>query len=356
MSTVKAQSKRNTNIELLRIVSMIMIVTLHYINQGGLLNTLVYGDKNYAVMWLVESFCYISVNCYVLISGYFLCTSCFKYRKVIDIVAEVVFYSVGIYLVFCVIGVETFAVSTLVTGYLFPIIHGEYWFATVYVVLYILSPFINKWIEALQQKEHRKLIAIMGWVFSVIPSIFFFSGENIGIASGYSLIWFIFLYFVAAYLRKYDFSVKPFYLWLAFVLSSVTTFVVKVGQQMVLGYELWNLYKYSSITVLIASIALFMLFIQMKQRNNKILVILGSTTFGVFLIHTQYIMRDKILWKQLIKPLEYCYSDTGIFILHMLISVLVVYVLCSIIDYLRIQLFNLVKKIVRSIICRKSKG
>lgn len=348
-------NKRNTNIELLRVISMIMIITLHYLNQGGILETLTFSDSNYAVVWLIESFCYVSVNCYVFISGFFLCESTFKLRKVFDIVCEVVFYSVGIYLFFCIIGVESFSLVSLITGYLFPIIHGEYWFATVYVVLYLISPYINKGLNTLDKKEHQKLIAIMGLVFSVIPSVFFFSGNNLGVDGGYSLIWFVFLYIVSAYLRKYSVKIKNIYLMLTFVLSSLVTFLVKYCQVAFLGTEHWDLYRYSSITVLLASVSLFMLFVQMEPRNQRVWSFFGSTTFGVFLIHTQYIMRDKILWKEIIKPLQYCYENTGVFLLHMIISVLLVYVLSSIVDYLRIVLFDLIKYFV-SAKQRKAKG
>lgn len=356
MSKTVAKNTRNTNIELLRVISMIMIVTLHYMKQGGVLDTLKFGDGNYPITWLIESFCYVSVNCYVLISGYFLCKSTFRLKKALDIVLEVVFYSVGIYLLFCAIGVESFSVISLITGYLFPIIHGEYWFATVYVVLYLLSPFLNKWLEVLDKKELQKLILIMSLVFTVIPSIFFFAGENLGVAGGYSLIWFIFVYIVSAYIRTYGVGIKNVYLVLIFISSSLITFAMKYCQMAVLGTELWNWYRYSSITVLLGSVSLFMLFIRMKPKSHKIWAFFGSTTFGVFLIHTQYIMRDKILWKAIIKPLDYCYSSTGVYILHMIISVLLIYVVCSIIDYLRTLLFNLIGKLFVIAKQRKAKG
>lgn len=356
MGNTVSKKTRNTNIELLRVISMIMIVSLHYLKQGGVLDTLKFGDTNYPVAWLIEAFCYVSVNCYVLISGYFLCKSSFRLSKVFDIVLEVVFYSVGIYILFCAIGVEQFSVSSLITGYLFPLIHGEYWFATVYVVLYLISPFLNKWINALDKKEHLKLLVIMGLVFSVIPSVFFFAGESLGVAGGYSLIWFVFVYLVSAYIRIYDVKFKSSYLVLIFTGASLVAFCMKYCQMAVIGNELWSLYRYNSITVLLASVALFLLFVQMKPKNHRIWAFFGSTTFGVFLIHTQYIMRDKVLWKQIIRPMDYCFSNTGTFILHMVVSVLVIYISCSVIDYLRILLFDFIKKLFGLVKQRKAEG
>ena len=63
---------RQMNYELLRIIAMLMIVCLHYLSKGGAL-----GDPkqelttNGYLAWLIEAFCLVAVNVYVLISGYF---------------------------------------------------------------------------------------------------------------------------------------------------------------------------------------------------------------------------------------------------------------------------------------------
>lgn len=340
------KTNRNSNIELLRVIIMLMIITLHYLYNGGVLDKLSFGDNNYILTWIIESFCYVSVNCYVLISGYYLSTATeIKIAKVIETVLEVVFYSVGIYLVFCAIGFERFSIKSLITGYMFPVIHGEYWFVTVYIVLYLLAPFLNKMIRNLDQKDHRNLLLIMIGAFSMIPSIVFFSGESLGINSGYSLIWFLLLYFLAAYIRKYEVKVNKTWLILLFLGASLISFIVKIVQQLVLHKELINLYKYSSITVLVASTALFMTFIQMKPKHHRIWQLLGSCTFGVFLIHTQYIFRGRVLWDMIVRPTEYCDGSTITFILHLVISVLAIFLICCIIDIIRQLIFYLAKQL-----------
>ena len=335
---------RNSNIELLRVIAMLMIVTLHYFNQGGILDAAVYGESNYAVAWLTESFCYISVNIYVLISGWMLsaCTSPVKWGKVIHLVLQVVFYSVGIYAVCCLFGVCPFNIKTLITGYLFPFIHGEYWFATVYVVLYVLSPFLNKAITALSRKEHQWLLIILGIVFSVIPTLFFFAGNSVGVNGGYSLVWFVFLYLLASYLRKYELRFSQRWLLPIFFGACLMPFGMKIVQQALLGKELFDWYRYTSSPVLIGSIALFMFFIQFAPRQNRLWATLGSTTFGVFLIHTQYLMRDTLLWKQWVQPLKHYYMESGTFLLHLLLSVLLIFIGCSVIDWVREKLFSLI--------------
>ena len=66
------QTDRQTGIELLRIVTMLMIIGLHYLLFGGPL----FHAKglNQKLAWFIEAFFFVAVNCYVLISGYFLVT------------------------------------------------------------------------------------------------------------------------------------------------------------------------------------------------------------------------------------------------------------------------------------------
>ena len=77
MKTSETKTKRQGNFELLRIISMVMIVTLHYLKKGGLLSANE-GSVVYYFAWTLEALCLISVNSYVFISGYFTKTKTFK--------------------------------------------------------------------------------------------------------------------------------------------------------------------------------------------------------------------------------------------------------------------------------------
>lgn len=64
------QKHNLVGIELLRIVAMMMVVGLHYLNFGGILWS--EAVMNRRIAWGIEAFLFVAVNCYVLISGYFL--------------------------------------------------------------------------------------------------------------------------------------------------------------------------------------------------------------------------------------------------------------------------------------------
>lgn len=86
------RAKRQANFELLRIVAMLMIIVLHYLNKGGLLVDYT-SDRtgvNYAAH-LAEAFCIVAVNCYVLLSGYFLVESAWKPERVVSLAGQILF-------------------------------------------------------------------------------------------------------------------------------------------------------------------------------------------------------------------------------------------------------------------------
>lgn len=93
--TSNGTAMRMANIELLRVLSMLMVVTLYFLGSGGVTDN----AQAFTAPWFLDSvwngFAIVSVNVYVLISGYFLINSKFKPQKLIDILVQVFTYSVG---------------------------------------------------------------------------------------------------------------------------------------------------------------------------------------------------------------------------------------------------------------------
>ena len=74
--------KRDNNLDLLRIISMLMVVCLHTVGWGGLVEgALVPGTANWYLGNAMQTLSLQAVNCFVLISGYFLCTAKFRLSK-----------------------------------------------------------------------------------------------------------------------------------------------------------------------------------------------------------------------------------------------------------------------------------
>ena len=86
--------KRNYGIDFLRCFSMFMVVMLHILGHGGILNNATSGSLNYGVAWLLETMAYCAVNCYALISGFVGTKAKYRYTNIVMLWLQVVFYTI----------------------------------------------------------------------------------------------------------------------------------------------------------------------------------------------------------------------------------------------------------------------
>ncbi len=198
------QKKRLANIEALRLLAMMMVVSLHYLGKGEILGELSGSlqAKDHAA-WLLESFSIAAVNVYVLISGYFLVETKFRIKRVISLVLQVLFYSCLIPVILILTGVLSPGELTLydVWQCIFPIHMKQYWFMSAYVVMFLFTPLLNAAVHAMKRKQLRAVIVLLLCIESlgktVIPARLALDGE------GYDALWFMTVYLIAAYIRLY---------------------------------------------------------------------------------------------------------------------------------------------------------
>lgn len=332
---------RNSGVELLRIVSMIMIVTLHYLYNGKILNTNTF-STTWTVSWFIEALCIVAVNCYVLISGYFLVKAEFKIKKIIILWLQVEFYSISIFLILISAGMIPFNLKSTMIAFT-PISSGaaSYWFVSSYIGLYLLSPFLNLLINSISKKKLEYFIFTILIMFCVWPTLYPFS-NILDTNNGYGIIWFVCLYFVAGYVRVYiaenSFPQKnSLMIYLAmsliiFLSKIVITYITSITG---FGETMTNtLYKYNSIVTFISSFSLFVFFLNINIKNtllNKIILIISPFTFGVYLIHEHFALRQ-LLWSEIIVPLRYV--SLWYFPLISICIILAIFISCVFIDFL----------------------
>ena len=201
------KGRRQANFELLRIVAMFMIIALHYLVKGGIAVPFAESDNSVnCVAWLIEAFCIVAVNCYVLISGYFMLESAWKPGRVVSLLCQVLFYALLLPCALIVTGVISGSDMGIYDwiGCVLPIETEHYWFATSYLLLYLFAPFLT---EGVRQMEKRRLQMVLGLLLC-----FFSLGKTIVPVSlttdqyGYSFGWFLCLFVTAGYIRKYGIS------------------------------------------------------------------------------------------------------------------------------------------------------
>ena len=305
-----------------------MVITLHYFNgnMGGGLKHVISGSSNYYLAHLLESFSIIAVNTFVIITGYFSYKkNNIRIAKVLNLVAIMIFW--GLLLSLITVFVLRPQNTTIFVGKDILETTTNQWFVIIYCILYLLIPYLNKMISEINQNSYKWLLGIGLFFFYFWPSFYTRVTVNDG---GYGIINFVYLYLVGAYISKYHKEdkqiVKPFIVYLLCTLV-VTIFSLKIGRA-------WD---YCFIFNLIGSVALFQVFRSINVKHNKFINYLATYTFAVYLIDVNEFF-NKFLYRTLFHSNEYWNSNA--MILNLIISVIGIYIICIILEFLRRLIFG----------------
>jgi len=145
-----------------------------------------------------------------------------------------------------------------------------------------------------------------------------------GGASGYSIINFMLLYCIGAYLKKWYVASKPFYFYtFIYLLLSIISFLIELVTPVMRNY--------SNILTILQAVFLMLAFSKLNIGIIRFVNIISSATFGVYLIHTQSLI-TKNFWSLFdianvnsSRPLKFIYIS--------ILTILLTYILCLVIDF-----------------------
>lgn len=80
-----SKNGRQSNIELLRVIAMLLIVAGHYVGQSKIMNAFTPWSFNQCFALFIGSAARIAVNVFIIISAWFLVDSKFSSKKVIGV-------------------------------------------------------------------------------------------------------------------------------------------------------------------------------------------------------------------------------------------------------------------------------
>lgn len=182
---IHPKNERNSNVELLRCILMLLIVISHFVAHNildrNLETPLSPNDINYISSNLLLSASVGAVNCFVIISGYY--TIKLSLRKLILFILPIVFYEFVLGALFFKVKPQSYMLL-------------NYWFVQYYLALMLLSPILNYGLERLK-KQWFTMILLLSFIFFIlpIPSITGNRGMNIYI--------FILMYMIGYYIRHH---------------------------------------------------------------------------------------------------------------------------------------------------------
>lgn len=188
---------RQSHIEVLRIVAILLIVAMHAI--GCVLTTT--NEWNRLGLTAVNAIGNMGVTVFMLISGYFGIR--FRWSKLLTLWLIAVFYSF----------VETTAdwwlgatpSASMLYSVLTPVTSRRWWFLTCYVVIFCLSPVLNKLVEVLSRRQMHFFLGVLIFFFILSPTLLLH--PLTGDAEGKGLANLLTAYLVGRYIARYGFPV-----------------------------------------------------------------------------------------------------------------------------------------------------
>jgi surface polysaccharide O-acyltransferase-like enzyme len=296
---------RQSNVELLRIISFVLIVCVHSVGWYRQVNTVV-GDPNWLFATGLSGISQGAVGCFMLISGYFYEAAKVRLKRILFPVAA---YLPMYYLYVVILDYNFRSFSTPLMQIVRDVFTNNamlvhFWYVWCLLIITCLSPLLKAAIDNISRKTHLFAIGIMLIFASVLPTVNAVTGLYLFQQNLYSneLATFVLMYFTGAYIRKYPVQVKRLTLG---IVSVVLTFAVPVldtlwcsrwSPLLLLRSDLtypFNGYVgpfVDSRNLLVAakSIVVFTFFTKLNFKSavvNKI----ASLSYGAYLIHMFYV-------------------------------------------------------------------
>lgn len=317
---------RQGNIELLRIISIILIVILHadlFSLSAPDYNRLMTSPFVSISQLAVESIAICSVNIFIFISGWFGVQPTIKSFS--NLCFQILYFTIGIYFTTILLGVNTINLSGILS---IVFLTNNGWFIRSYILLLILAPIINSYITNTNRLHFKWLLifffsfqTIYGWLFDVAK---FFD-------NGYSTISFIGIYLLARYIKLYqpNFSkFKGYYDLTIFILLSVLLTILTIYPVYLSnGYRIWQLFAYNNPIVILMSVFLFLFFTKLKF-NNQFVIKLASSSFAIYLLHCN----PNIMNEYFVRPIKYFYKNfDGVESLGYISLIVIIYIVAALI-------------------------
>lgn len=285
--------KRDYSIDLLRIILMVLIVMGHCCAHTGIRESVTLFSFDWFSVWVIQTITTCAVNVFVLITGYFYDVQRFSAKKVTVLWSTVSFVSLISYVVSSLVGKTSLGVAGVIKV-VFPILSKQYWFFTMYFLLMLLAPFIIRLLKSLSIEKHRILIIIVSIVFYVLP-LFSIVFPEYDAQEGYSIIGFIALFIIGAYIKRIEkkFLNRKKFLLLSLLLNSLIMILSKVCLEKMtillsLNIGTGLLYHINTVFQLMQSVILFLLVANTHIKSKlwkSIITCISSKMFVVYLIH-----------------------------------------------------------------------
>jgi hypothetical protein len=337
---------RNYGIDLVRIISMILIINHHIIYHGGpLFKTRIFSLEHKIFIFL-NALCVSGVNSFGLISGYVGFHS-HKFANLFYLSFTTYLYSITIPQIY-----KYFKPNMYNFNYTNFIL--DYWYFIAYFTMYFFFPLINEGIIQIKQNTMFHFTINLFLIFSFLNEILkysqrFKSSDIFILRDGFSYSWLLILYLFGGYLGRFKIDInkkRNKYYFIKYISIVIILCVIKTQLTLnkIAKYNIRNIIiNYASPTYLGISFSIIMIFSNINIKNKiliKLISFFAPLTYGIYLLHNHLLVRTYLMPYYFLWILKY--KSIKIAIIEIMCS-FGVFIFCAIIDYIRLCIFRLLK-------------
>lgn len=330
---------RNSNWELLRIISMLAIVAGHCFAQSNASRYFV--GSNWVLGNFIGSGSRIAVSMFLFLGTWYMVDAKFSASRILKLWGEVFFYTVIITLLIKLVGFQV-SIKLIIKSFL-PFYGRPLWFASTYLALMLVSPFLQK-ILTWPRVVLKRLLIVLGLIL-IIPSTFSLEMMDQWLCS---VVWFMFVFLFMGYYKHYlasyitigKFKLLFIGLFMYCILVSCNIFciyyqnhgvvILKVFSKIIENY----LGDYKSLPNILIALPLFIFFQKLDIGKLKLINYIGSAAFSVYIIH-QVPAIIPYIWKDVFYASYWLHSSYGI--IYMCLVIIIIYVGSLFVDRIRVN-------------------
>lgn len=341
-SDVFQGGNRQSNLELLRIIAMLLVMVVHanFFSLGSpSIEELHTFPQTSITRFFIQSIGICCVNIFVLISGYFGIRP--KFISLVSFLYQILFFFVLIYAMCIAMGYSSFNLQGLLqcVG-----LTSSNWFIKAYLLLFILAPVLNAFVDMGNQQLHRNILIgfyLMQTIYGCLFAADFFN-------NGYSTLSFIGLYLLARYIRLYTPKFAQLnrlydaliYLFCAIAITVISILGLKIGKNTNL-----LMFTYINPLVIVESVALLLYFSKLNF-TSRVINWVAASSFAVYLLHANPNILKGFFKETILLVYN---SSTGVLsMLCILIFLLTLFVASILFDQIRKITYEFISKEIRN--------
>lgn len=332
--------ERYNNLDLLRLVSIYFVVCIHYVGWGGVANANDIGLLNLGFCGGLAVACNVAVNCFYMISGFFIkeeetiakCKS-----RIFKIYAPTWIYSLLLPLLGLAFGQLALDAKSIVFLGL-PFLSNQYWFATCYIAITAVLPFLAVLLRQLKEKEVTYLLCVLLFLDCIQPIL----GVNAFSNIGYGLLHALTMYILGYWIKRNRVRLRRIYSILLYLGSVLVIVAVILLSMKLTGDRHRTIADYNSPLMVAASFGFFMTFLSIPVKTT-FFSRLAPYVFGVYLLNDNPHMRQ-FLWQKVFRCSEF-YSSNWL-IVHCMVSTVLFTVVALGVEFVRQQIGRGIRRLM----------